>query len=134
MFAWCHMTSCDAERIQSLTKTYLASSLSTTCLLNIPSLDSIRTLVVVSRLIVWKNPFLSISVARLAAADRSLANDHDINQSITSLPVLREWVCVCGGGGCVCIHVSSFPLYPFSLFLFSLFPNWCAITVNFHIL
>ena len=39
---------------------------------------------------VWKKPFLSMSVAILTANSRSLANDHDSSQSITSLPV-----CVC---------------------------------------
>ena len=29
--------------------------------------------------------------------------------------------------------VLSFPLFPFYFFPFSLFPNWCAINVNFHV-
>lgn len=72
-----------------LTKTYLASSLSMTSLLRAPSLERVSELVMGSRLTVWKNPFLSISVARAAAAVRSLANDHEINHSIISLPVME---------------------------------------------
>ena len=72
-----------------LTNTYLASSLSMTSLLRTPSLESARELVVGSRFTVWKNPFLSISVASAAAKVRSLANDQDINQSTTSFPATQ---------------------------------------------